>query len=66
VTYTKNLNFPLNLGHADGAVNVSTPDEFDGDFFTPLTVKTEFDLAEFTLPECLQQKVRAEFWDGAA
>lgn len=54
MTYTKNLNFSLDFGHADSAVNVSTPYEFDGDFFAPLTVETEFDFSEFTLPESLQ------------
>lgn len=49
VTYTKNLDFPFHLGHANSGVDVSTSDELDSDFLSPLTMQSQLDLPELSL-----------------
>ena len=47
-TYAQNLDLPLDFAHPRFAVDVSSPDELDGDLLSPLHMKAEFDFAKLT------------------
>lgn len=65
-TYSKNLNFSLDLGHANGIIDTSSPYQFNSNFFAPFAVQTEFDFAKLTFAERLQQQIRPKLGDGAS
>ena len=54
-THPEDFDFTFNFGHSSRCVNVSSSDQLHRDFFSPLHMQAEFDLAEFTLPEGLKQ-----------
>ena len=62
-TYAEDLNLSLDLRHAYRGVNITPPDEFDGNLFSPLDVQPELDLAELALSEGLEKQIWAEFGD---
>lgn len=49
-TYPKDLNLPLDFGHAYIGVDVSATNEFDSDFLAPLHVQAELDFTELSFP----------------
>ncbi len=49
-TYPKDLDLPLDFGHAYIGIDISTSNEFDCDFLAPLHVQAKLDVAELTFP----------------
>ena len=64
-TYAEDLNLSLDLRHAYRGVDITPPDEFDGNLLSPLDVQPELDLAELSLSKGAQKEVGPEFRDGA-
>ena len=62
-TYAEDLNLSLDLRHAYRGVNITPPDEFDGNLLSPLDVQPELDLAELSLSKGAKKQVRTELWN---
>ena len=62
-TYTQNLNLAFHLGHANGTVYVPPPNKLHSNLLAVLAMQAQFDLAELSFAECLEEEIGAKLGD---
>jgi hypothetical protein len=65
-THPKHLDLAFDLGHSEGIVDIPPPNEFDSNFFTPLTMQPELHLSKLALAEGLKKEIWAKLGNSTA
>jgi hypothetical protein len=64
-THSENLDFALNLAHANTRIDTPSTDQLYSNFFAPLVMQAELDFAKLALAESLEQQIGSKLWNCA-